>query len=143
MTDTEAPRFTGCVKWFNNKSGFGFISYDKGDIFVHHSSIKVSSDQYRYLVQGEYVEFEVTPSSGDHEFQANNVSGINRGKLMCETRQNVRESKTQYKSTHTPSAPKQSSGNTKRPVQKRPPQSDSEPGEKGEWSFVAKTKKTV
>ena len=54
-------RLLGRVKWFNNKAGYGFITITDGtlsgtDVFVHHSSIKLQSEQqYRYLVQGEYV----------------------------------------------------------------------------------------
>ena len=54
------PRFTGQVKWFNTKAGYGFITVCDGehtgkDIFVHFSSIQVVNQQYRYLVQGEYI----------------------------------------------------------------------------------------
>ena len=86
---------TGRVKWFNNKSGYGFItSCDGEDVFVHHSAIKVSEEQYRYLVQGEYVEYTQTSvTSGNHKYQAGDVNGINNGKLMCETRHESRESK--------------------------------------------------
>jgi len=89
---SSIERFTGRVKWFNNKAGYGFVTVTDGpnaggDIFVHHSSIKVDSDQYKYLVQGEYVEFSLSSvSSGTHEFQAGEVSGIKGGKLMCEPR---------------------------------------------------------
>jgi len=80
----------GRVKWFNNKNGNGFISLADNDIFVHHSGIIVSSDQYKYLVQGEYVSFNIERlSSGNHEIQATNVKGINNGKLMCETRSEI------------------------------------------------------
>ena len=88
-------RTTGCVKWFNNKSGFGFITVLDGenvgkDIFVHYSAIKVAKDQFRYLVQGEYVEFELSKSAegSKHEYQADKISGIKGGNLMCES-QNV------------------------------------------------------
>jgi len=88
-------RLVGRVKWFNNKSGFGFITVCEGehkdkDIFVHYSSIRAESQQYKYLVQGEYVEFVLIKSdSTTHEFYSSDVSGIKEGILMCEThRQN-------------------------------------------------------
>jgi CspA family cold shock protein len=96
-------RFIGRVKWFNNKAGYGFITVTDGsrsgsDIFVHHSSIKVDSEQYKYLVQGEYLEFSLSETKTEtHEFQAGEVSGINGGKLMCETRRDLRSSRNQYK----------------------------------------------
>ena len=114
---------TGRVKWFNNKAGYGFISITDGkesgrDVFVHHSSIVVSSEQYKYLVQGEYVSFSLVPTKdSEHEFQAERVSGINGGKLMCETRRESRTARMQYR--------------------------DEMDGEEcGEWTKVAKTEKT-
>ena len=101
-SDTSAPvRLTGRVKWFNNKTGFGFISVvggndqfkDASEVFVHHSAVTVSQEQYRYLVEGEYVEFSViTTDSGDHKFQAGDVRGVKGGKLFCETRHEHRAS---------------------------------------------------
>jgi CspA family cold shock protein len=85
-------RITGRVKWFNNKAGFGFVTAVEGDlkdkdVFVHYSSINVPDDQYKYLVQGEYVDFELTSSDkSEHEFHAVNISGVKGGNLMCETR---------------------------------------------------------
>ena len=102
-TVTSSDRFIGRVKWFNNKAGYGFITVTDGhkagsDIFVHHSSIKVDAQQYKYLVQGEYVEFALSSvPSGDHEFQASDVSGIKGGKLMCETRHELTATRTSYK----------------------------------------------
>jgi CspA family cold shock protein len=103
-TVTSSDRFIGRVKWFNNKAGYGFITVTDGpkagsDIFVHHSSIKVDAQQYKYLVQGEYVEFALSAvSSGDHEFQASDVSGIKGGKIMCETRHELVATRSSYKS---------------------------------------------
>jgi cold shock CspA family protein len=58
------------------------------DLFIHHSSIMIAIEQYKYLVQGEYVEFTLSSiASGDHKCQAADVTGIRRGLLMCETRQ--------------------------------------------------------
>jgi cold shock CspA family protein len=91
-SDTQTVRLVGQVKWFNNKAGYGFITVSDGeqagkDIFIHYSTIRVTNSQYKYLVQGEYVEFTLTKSSGEeHEFQAGDVSGIKGGALMCETR---------------------------------------------------------
>jgi cold shock CspA family protein len=90
MSDND--RSLGQVKWFNNKAGYGFITLnedgsDAKDIFVHYSSIRVTNSQYKYLTQGEYVEFTLEKSTSDkHEFQANDVSGVKGGKLMCEVR---------------------------------------------------------
>ena len=94
---TETPtRLTGMVKWFNSKSGFGFITVcseneRKGkDIFVHFSTLRVADTQYKYLVQGEYVDFGLVPAqSGEHEFHAADVCGVNGGPIMCETRRNI------------------------------------------------------
>ena len=93
---TPAVRHVGQVKWFNSKAGYGFItmkneSNEDVDIFTHYSTVKVVDSQYKYLVQGEYVEFELTESTNEnHKYQATNVTGIQNGKLMCETRQQNR-----------------------------------------------------
>jgi len=82
----------GRVKWFNNKAGYGFITVIDGskvgsELFVHHSSIKIAAEQYKYLVQGEYVEFTLSAvATGEHESHAADVTGIRHGLLMCETR---------------------------------------------------------
>jgi cold shock CspA family protein len=96
----------GRVKWFNNKAGYGFVTITDGirsgtDVFVHHSAINVDSQQYKYLVQGEYVEFDLIRVESDkHEWQASLVSGIRGGKLMCETRHELKVARTEYKTTN-------------------------------------------
>jgi len=89
-------KMTGKVKWFNNKAGYGFITVSQNgdflnkDIFVHYSNINVSNSQYKYLVQGEYIEFDLEKTeNGQHEFQAKNITGINGGSIMCESRRSI------------------------------------------------------
>jgi cold shock CspA family protein len=95
--------FQGRVKWFNNKAGYGFITIIDGldvsdkvgmDIFSHHSAITVGEEQYKYLVQGEYVEFSLSSIEGneEHKFQAKTIKGMKGGKLLCETRNDIRAS---------------------------------------------------
>ena len=100
-------RFTGVVKWFNNKAGFGFVTvldndvsgdYSGKDVFSHHTSCNVTNKQYRYLVQGEYVDFTLCEVNDEnHKWQAGSVKGINNGKLMCETRFESRENRAPRK----------------------------------------------
>lgn len=109
MAATPTPTFTnnsstkvGCIKWFNNKAGYGFITLvennESNDIFVHHSSILVEKNQYKYLVQGEYVSFDLEKVDGNEKYnhQARSVRGVNGGPLMCETRnENTRSGEKQ------------------------------------------------
>ena len=74
---------SGRVKWFNNKSGYGFITAMDGDkagedVFVHHSALKTDEQLYKYLVLGEYVEFDWAEVSDKdaHQWQASNVTGV-------------------------------------------------------------------
>ena len=134
---TSSPEtFTGRVKWFNNKTGFGFITITDGvksgtDVFVHHSAVKVDGEQYRYLVQGEYVELSLVPTTeGGYEFQAGNVSGIKGGKLMCETRNEYRSARTSYTKESDPVRSVR--------VRGEGPREESREG----WSYVAKAKTT-
>ena len=110
-TVTEEKRVKGVCKWFNNKSGYGFLTITEGDkkgtdIFVYHSSLQVGNEnQYKYLVQGEYVDFTVSnvessKSQGKYEYHATNVTGINGGKLMCETRNEARVSRPKSEMTN-------------------------------------------
>ena len=105
----------GRVKWFNNRAGYGFITVSGGehkgdDVFVHHSAVQVDKEQYRYLVQGEYVDFKLCHVENDnHKSQAGEVSGVEGGQLMCETRLETRSTRTpkppdtSFESNHTQS----------------------------------------
>ena len=159
---SSSDRLTGRVKWFNNKAGYGFITVTDGsrsgsDIFVHHSVIGVASQQYKYLVQGEYVDFELSATQGGtHEFQAINVVGIKGGKLMCETRHEFKMTRSAYKSTSDPlaatpkseskvseskvSESKVSEFKTKVPRQKKAPTTTD--GDKKDWTFVGSKKQS-
>lgn len=110
-TDTHSQRLTGKVKWFNNKAGYGFITVNddgenkNNDIFVHFTAVRVTNSQYKYLVQGEYVEFDLVKSeSGPHEYKAMSVTGIKGGELMCETRNMSHQTSTVRKNRSNPNA---------------------------------------
>jgi cold shock CspA family protein len=84
--------FIGIVKWFNNKSGYGFINHQQEDIFVHYQQLVVPPNVYKYLVQGEYVTFKKKElTDNHHKCMASNVTGVGGGPLMCETRQKMKE----------------------------------------------------
>ena len=96
-TTSETRHITGGrVKWFNNKLGYGFISYTNSenvasDIFVHYSQLKDTSGEsgnagtgFKTLFQGEYVDFNIIPcSNSEHEIQASEVTGVNGGPLFA------------------------------------------------------------
>jgi len=123
MSSEDVQRLTGMVKWFNNKSGFGFITvsgtseYAGKDIFAHYSSIRVTNSQYKYLVQGEYVDFNLVKSESDtHEYQASDITGVMNGPILCETRRQVQaaqgDSQRDRKQTRRPRADKDESADT-------------------------------
>ena len=164
VTSSASSRLTGRVKWFNNKAGYGFVTITDGDksgsdIFTHHSAINVENQQYKYLIQGEYVEFslESTPS-GKYEYQASSVSGIKGGKLMCETRHEFKVARSVYKSDKsdvdteavaTPVPRQQRVPRDNSPVKRAPrvrgegpreTENQNDSGEKKEWTLVKGTK---
>ncbi|MFW5992127.1 MAG: cold shock domain-containing protein [Halanaerobiaceae bacterium] len=62
--------YTGTVKWFDGKKGYGFIEREDGDdVFVHFSAINM--DGFKDLEEGQEVEFEIV--EGDRGLQAENV----------------------------------------------------------------------
>lgn len=114
---------TGRVKWFNNKAGYGFITVhdcetnEERDIFVHHSEVKVEQTQYKYLVQGEYVEFVIGAISRENKIDAHatSVRGVNGGKLMCETRNEARS----YRTAEQPKQARQQAEQPRQPKQEQ------------------------
>lgn len=89
---TRSERRTCRVKWFGK--GYGFITdvHDPSrEYFVHHSAIVVSEpteeNQYRIykrLEKGEYIQCSVIKDSENRDC-AVDVTGIERGPLMCES----------------------------------------------------------
>lgn len=58
-------RLRGRVKWFNESKGYGHIEVPgdplvSDDVFVHFTAIK--TDGYRFLIEGQQVEFSITRS---------------------------------------------------------------------------------
>lgn len=97
----------GRVKWFNSQAGYGFIEMtqdggEKIDLFVHHSALTVNGDMFRFLVEGEYVEYIVKhiSKSGEDKITASKVTGIGGGPLQCETRHNRRLSDSKRDAQH-------------------------------------------
>jgi cold shock CspA family protein len=77
----------GCVKWFNPKVGYGFITNldTNQDVFAHHSNIKSETNTFRYLVQGEYVQFTLSYVSQDSTaVHAVSITGVRGGRLLCD-----------------------------------------------------------
>jgi cold shock CspA family protein len=69
------------------------------DVFVHHTQIrKENKADYKSLVMGEYVQFEIientnTTSCDKHKYVASDVCGVGGGPLMCDTRRKYRDSR--------------------------------------------------
>lgn len=61
----------GTVKWFNEGKGFGFISSEGKDYFVHFSAI--DSNGFKTLKEGQRVTF--VPASNHKGVVATQVKG--------------------------------------------------------------------
>lgn len=108
VTTEKTNTYIGQCKWFNDKCGYGFISYStegnlkepNKDVFVHYSNIKPKEDsEYKILQSGEYVQFEIkelSDENNEHKEQAVNITGINGGHLFNEYRNSLRRSLSDF-----------------------------------------------
>ena len=49
----------GTVKWFNSRKGYGFISSEDAEIFVHYSNIQAEEDEFKSLGEADEVTFDI------------------------------------------------------------------------------------
>ncbi|MGX6961273.1 cold-shock protein [Vagococcus xieshaowenii] len=64
----------GIVKWFDEKKGYGFISYDNEEIFVHFTGIH--QEGFKTLKVNQDVTFDIMESK--RGLQATNVQVIEK-----------------------------------------------------------------
>ena len=99
---------SGCVKWFNSRHKYGFITvssegeYKNVDLFVHQSNIITKEPCYRFLITGENVNFDVKITTDDkHPVQAVNITDSNGGSLKCELPRQQSNQSNDYNSPNT------------------------------------------
>ena len=63
----------GTVKWFNNQKGYGFITSEGNDVFLHYSNIVMEG--FKALEEGDAVSFELSTGDDGRE-RAINVTPI-------------------------------------------------------------------
>lgn len=77
--------YNGCVKWYNKKKGYGFITCIEGenkdkDFFIHYKNI--ITNNYKILYSGEYVSFKL--ENIDNKLLCKEVTGYNGGNLLAD-----------------------------------------------------------
>jgi len=89
--DTPAQVYLGCVKWFDDQKGYGFIKVLEpalADVFVHIRDLNPKFTHNPTLYTGEYVEFSTAPNGHTPEgvvrLKATNVTGPRDGTLLCD-----------------------------------------------------------
>jgi cold shock CspA family protein len=121
----------GCVRWFNAKKGYGFVTVmtqtvpqANTDVFVHFSNLNVSQDCYKRLFPGEYVSMNLGKGSDGRDI-CTDVSGVQGGKLLTENSEHFYRVTKRYDgdlSLHSESGEvSQSSGGVS------PPEDDNDP----------------
>jgi cold shock domain protein A/Y-box-binding protein 1/Y-box-binding protein 2 len=100
VTEGIVGSYDGVCKWFNDVSGYGFIVIESSDavgkdVFVHYSGITPFTSNYRSLVTGEYIHFDVI--NGSKGLQAVNVRGFRNGNLMCDVNHIPKSNQTSSK----------------------------------------------
>jgi len=55
-----SKRATGVVRWFDGSKGYGYITAEGQEIFVHYSAIK--GNGIKNLLEGDKVEFVIEES---------------------------------------------------------------------------------
>lgn len=72
LTTKSRVAATGTVKWFNDATGFGFVTPDDGseELFAHFSAINMSG--FKSLKEGQKVEFERV--TGEKGYEAKIIS---------------------------------------------------------------------
>lgn len=71
VSEKEILKMRCTVKWFDTKKGYGIISTKGGkeDYFVHQSNIVM--DGFRYLCEGDIVDFDVIPGEDGRNLAVN------------------------------------------------------------------------
>jgi cold shock protein len=68
----EGQSSMGVVKWFDASKGYGFIAVGNGDdVFVHYHQILGHEQDYKSLVAGQTVEFNLVTGKGGKPAAAN------------------------------------------------------------------------
>ena len=86
----SSDRVIGCVKWFNSKKGYGFVTIvtpendtTGNDIFLHFSNINVQDGNYKRVFPGEYVETLIGEGE-DGRSVCTEVTGPHGGPLLAD-----------------------------------------------------------
>lgn len=68
LGDQMLDRVKGKLKWFSSVKGYGFITLDGSDYFVHHSELKNDEE----FLEGDDVEFSIKQT--EKGFSAINIT---------------------------------------------------------------------